>query len=72
MFTTKKWMTFVLCLLSSTVFAENKQVEVDQKVKDYITAIMLEKAEILKTDEGKQVVKNYNKMAQVLLEYEVY
>lgn len=52
MFTTKKWMTFVLCLLSSTVFAENKQVEVDQKVKDYITAIMLEKAEILKK-EGK-------------------
>lgn len=29
------------------------------------------KAEILKSDEGKQVVKNYNKMAQVLLEYEV-
>lgn len=29
------------------------------------------KSEILKTDEGKQVVKNYNKMAHVLLEYEV-
>lgn len=29
------------------------------------------KADILKSDEGKQVVKNYNKMAQVLLEYEV-
>ena len=29
------------------------------------------KAEILSSEEGKSVVKNYNKMAQVLLEYEV-
>lgn len=27
--------------------------------------------EIIKTEEAKQIVKNYNKMAQVLLEYEV-
>lgn len=29
------------------------------------------KPEILKSEDGKQVVRNYNKMAQVLLEYEV-
>jgi dynein heavy chain len=27
--------------------------------------------EILKSDEAKTIIKNYNKMAQVLLEYEV-
>jgi dynein heavy chain len=27
--------------------------------------------EIIKTEEAKNIVKNYNKMAQVLLEYEV-
>ena len=29
------------------------------------------KPEILKSDEGKAVVRNFNKMSQVLLEYEV-
>ena len=29
------------------------------------------KPEILKTEEGKQIIRNYNKMAQVLLEYEM-
>ena len=29
------------------------------------------KPEILKTDDGKQIIRNYNKMAQVLLEYEL-
>jgi dynein heavy chain len=29
------------------------------------------RSDLLKSDEGKQVVKMYNKMAQVLLEYEV-
>lgn len=27
--------------------------------------------EVIKSDEGKQAVKNYNKIAQVLIEYEV-
>ena len=27
--------------------------------------------ELLKNDEGKQIVRNYNKLSQVLLEYEV-
>jgi dynein heavy chain, axonemal len=30
------------------------------------------RADVLKSEEGKIVVRNYNKMAQVLLEYEVY
>lgn len=29
------------------------------------------KPEILATDEGKKIIKNYNKMAAILMEYEV-
>ena len=33
---------------------------------------MAKRPEIMKSDEAKQVIRNYNRMAQVLLEYEVF
>ncbi len=33
--------------------------------------LFAKRPEIMKTEEAKQIVRNYNKMAQVLLEYEM-
>ena len=33
---------------------------------------MAKRPEIMKSDEAKQIIRNYNRMAQVLLEYEVF